>query len=117
MQLSEIKLHHREILVDLIYQTLLNRLPDPEGKQPFFHRLSKDERLNLIISDIINSEEYKEKKYLLSQSLVLSSQAVFEVDIAERNMLDREYQAGKVRTEGQLKINDLIKIANELWKR
>jgi hypothetical protein len=114
MQLSEIKLRHRETLVDLTYQTLLNRPPDPEGKQTFLNKLVKGEMLTLIILDFINSEEYKEKKYLLSQSLVLSSQAVFEVDIAERNMLDREYQAGKVRTEGQLKINDLIKIANEL---
>jgi hypothetical protein len=75
MQLSEIKLHHRETMVDLTYQTILNRPVDPEGKQTFLNRLIQDEMLISIISDFINSEEYKFLSSL-RQSMHLSPAAV-----------------------------------------
>jgi len=86
MQLSEIKLHHREILVDLIYQTLLNRPPDPEGKQLFLNKLVKDEMLISIISDFINSEEYRITNSL-HQSIGAPTQARFDADIADLSSL------------------------------
>jgi hypothetical protein len=86
MQLSEIKLHHREILVDLIYQTLLNRPPDPEGKQAFLDRLVKDEMLISIISNFINSKEYKIINSL-HQSIGAPTQARFDADIADLSSL------------------------------
>jgi hypothetical protein len=86
MQLSEIKLHHRETLVDLIYQTLLNRPPDPDGKQALLDRLVKDEMLISIISIFINSEEYKIINSL-HQSIGAPTQARFDADIADLSSL------------------------------
>jgi len=86
MQLSEIKFHHRETLVDLLYQTLLNRPADPEGKQIFLNKLVKGEMLTLIILDFINSEEYKILSSL-HQSIGTPPQAIFDADIADLSSL------------------------------
>jgi len=86
MQLSEIKLRHRETLVDLTYQTLLNRPPDPEGKQTFLNRLVQDEMLISIISDFIISEEYKFLSSL-HQSIGAPTQGRFDADIADLSSL------------------------------
>jgi DNA replication initiation complex subunit (GINS family) len=86
MQLSEIKLRHRETLVDLTYQTLLNRPADPERMQTFLNRLVKDEMLISIISNFINSEEYKIINSL-HQSIGAPTQARFDADIADLSSL------------------------------
>jgi hypothetical protein len=86
MQLSEIKLHHREILVDFIYQTLLNRPADPEGKQIFLNRLVKDEKLTSIISEIVFSEEYKFISSL-HQSIGAPPLEGLDMDIADLSSL------------------------------
>jgi hypothetical protein len=58
MQLSEIKLRHREILVDLISQTLLYRPPDLFEKKSDLSILLKDNSLKEIIEIIIKSDEF-----------------------------------------------------------
>jgi hypothetical protein len=61
MHINELKLRHREILIDLTYISLLDREPDPEGKKANIHRLLKNEDLDAMLSDFTSSEEFRIK--------------------------------------------------------